>query len=289
MAAAAHPPIKEKQKLTLLRSQGPMVVDVWNPIMPSGEPPVLLVHGWGGTGSYWAHTAHELARTVKVIVPDLPGTGRSRPVKKTHNMFDQVNALVDLVDTLELDTVQVVGHSMGGAMVLLLAEKRPEAIERIVLTSLSFFRTSAQIEVYRSVMRAFKVSMYLRAEWMAAVPGMEKLMARHYFHRIPNDKPLLKQGLMDFLQLHNGTATACADDATDPAIPEAGANIHVPTLLVACRQDNMMPMENVDHTANIIPNCQVQWMEECGHLPMVEKPDEYLSILKNFLRLGLEH
>lgn len=287
--AAVYAATATKQKLTLHRPEGPMVVDVWNPVVPSGEPPVLLVHGWGGTGSYWAYTANELSQTVKVIVPDLPGTGRSQPVLKAQTMFDQVKALTDLVDTLELETVQVVGHSMGGAMVLLLAEKRPQEIERIVLTSLTFFRTWSQKEIYRSVMRAFKASMRLRGEWMAAVPGMERMMAKNYFYRVPDNTPLLKQGLMDFLQLDKGTAAACADDATDPAIPAAGAKVRVPVMLVACRQDNMMPMENVDHTANIIPDCDVRWIEECGHLPMVEKPDEYLSILRDFLRLGVEH
>ncbi len=46
-----------------------------------------------------------------------------------------------------------------------------------------------------------------------------------------------------------------------------------------------MPLENVDYTAKRIPNCRVRWIDKCGHLPMVEKPAQYMAILNNFLEL----
>ena len=61
--------------------------------------------------------------------------------------------------------------------------------------------------------------------------------------------------------------------------------MQVPSLLVACRQDQVMPVENVDYSVSVIPDCQLHWIEECGHLPMVEKADEYMAILHDFLHL----
>jgi pimeloyl-ACP methyl ester carboxylesterase len=276
-----------RRTFTLNGSHSPLVVDEWTPAAPAADvPPILLIHGWGGTGSYWEGTAEALAQTARVIVPDLPGTGRSQPVRSARSMFDQVDALVQVLDEFELKRVQVVGHSMGGAMALLLADMRPDAIERVVLTSLTFFRTLAQERVYRSVMKVFRLSMRFRPAWLADVPGVAQMMARHYFYRVPADRALLRQGLLDYLQLDAATATRCADDATTPAIPAAGLRVRVPVLLVACEEDQMMPPENVDYTATIIPDCTVVRMAECGHLPMVEKPDEYLAILRDFLRLG---
>ncbi|NJL96051.1 MAG: hypothetical protein HC915_21110 [Anaerolineae bacterium] len=46
-----------------------------------------------------------------------------------------------------------------------------------------------------------------------------------------------------------------------------------------------MPPANVDYTVNTIPNCGLVWIENCGHLPMVEQPETYLMILRGFLRL----
>jgi pimeloyl-ACP methyl ester carboxylesterase len=142
-----------------------------------------------------------------------------------------------------------------------------------------------QVQVYRAVMQTFKLTMAFRPEWLASVPGMPQLMASRYFYRIPKDEALLKRGLLDYLQLDAGTAVACADDAASTAIPEAGARIAVPTLLIACRQDHVMPPENVDYTVSTIPNCRAIWIEECGHLPMVEKPEEFMQIMEDFLLL----
>lgn len=276
---------RTRETFTLKRRYGTLYVDDWQPVLPSGQPPVLLVHGWGGTGTYWQDTAIALSRSVRVLVPDLPGTGRSQPVNTARNMFDQVDTLADILDAFELDQVQLVGHSMGGAMSVLLAARHPERVERLVLTSLTFFKNERQKQIYRNVMRGFKVSMRFRTKLLASVPGTTNMMAKQYFHRVPKDNPMLQRGLLDFLELDAGTAIASADDATDDAIPEAGALLQMPVLLVACRQDKMMPMENVAFTEDIIPDCRVRWIEECGHLPMVEKTTEYLSILQDFLRL----
>jgi pimeloyl-ACP methyl ester carboxylesterase len=117
------------------------------------------------------------------------------------------------------------------------------------------------------------------------MPGTVNMMAQQYFYRVPKGNPMLKRGLLDYLELDAATAIACAHDATDDAIPRSGANVHVPVRLIACRQDQMMPLENVDYTLDIIPDCDVRWIEECGHLPMVEKPDEYNGLLRDFLHL----
>lgn len=275
-----------KRTFTLNHAGGPLVVDVWEPRRPSEQLPILLIHGWGGSGGYWTSTAHALSAGNRVIVPDLPGTGRSQPVMQRRDLFQQVEALGDVLDELEIGPVQVVGHSMGGAMALLLADARPQQVERLVLTSLCFFRTKAQEQIYRGVMKVFSWGMAFRPPWLADLPVVSQFMARRYFHRVPDDPRLLRQGLTDYLELDFGTAMACADDACNPRIPQAGARVQAPVLLVACRQDQVMPVENVEFTVAAIPNCRAEWIDACGHMPMIEKPQEYLAILGNFLHLG---
>lgn len=282
---ASSPTIASRRTQQIERPCGPFVFDIWDAVQPSGAAPILLLHGWGGTGSYWEETARFLAQTTQVIVPDLPGTGRSQPVYRAQNMYDQVESIGVLLDELGLDNVQIVGHSMGGAMAVLLTAQMPQRVERLVLTSVTFFMTKAQENIYHEVMRFFKVSIRFRPDWLASVPGVSNMMAKQYFHRLPSDKAVLQRGLRDYLELDGPTALACAMNATDSKILEAGEQVTAPTLMIVSRQDNMMPLENVEYTADIIGDCQVRWIESCGHLPMVEKPATYQTYLRDFLNL----
>lgn len=286
LTATSGETTKKKQTVVLRQPSGRLVVDLWPPQTATATvSPILLIHGWGGTGSYWQETARSLAQTARVIVPDLPGTGRSQPVHPAQDMFDQVASLKHILEALDVDKVQVVGHSMGAAMALLLADLVPDRIERIVLTSMCFFMNKKQAEVYTTIMNFIQLSMRFRFKWMADMPGLTHMMAMRYFYRVPKDGADLRQGLLDYLQLDFDTAVACANNATDPRIETAGTQIKVPTLLIACRQDQVMPLENVNYSVERIPNCQLRWIDECGHLPMVEKPDEYMAILRDFLDL----
>ncbi|HEX5690299.1 MAG TPA: alpha/beta fold hydrolase, partial [Roseiflexaceae bacterium] len=71
--------------------------------------------------------------------------------------------------------------------------------------------------------------------------------------------------------------------AVSDAIPEAARRIQTPTLLIAAREDQSMPPVNVEYTATVIPNARIRWIDRSGHLPMVERPDEYAAALGEFL------
>ena len=271
------------QTIELAGAAGPLVCDVWRARQPSGKTPVVLVHGWGGSGMYWRATAEHLAATVDVIVPDLPGSGRSMPVSRALNLADLTQALQQLLMALDVPRVQLVGHSMGAAVSILLADAAPARVERLALVSMSFFTSWVQHQIYSAVMSAFSVGMIYRPHWLARVPYVPQMVAMRYFYRVPDDPALLRRGMLDFLTMDRATAVTCANDASSEAIPVAGARVDVPTLLIASRQDLVMPVSNVEYTVQTIPNCRVRWIEECGHLPMVEKSQEFMEILDEFL------
>lgn len=262
---------------------GPMVVDLAEPSSPVDKLPMLLIHGWGGSGRYWRATVDRLGSDRLVIVPDLPGVGRSLPVRRARTIEDQVTAIEALIDHLQITRLQVVGHSMGTAVAILLADRRPALVERLLLTAVSFPRSDSERNTFLSIMGVASVVMHFRAPWMADVPWLLDQSARRYFYRVPDDEALLRAGFLDYLQMDHGTAIATARSAVSPAIVDAARRITAPILLVAGRQDQAMPTANVPYTAQVLGNCPLRWIEQCGHLPMVEHPDEYAAIVRTFL------
>ncbi|MBK1732610.1 alpha/beta fold hydrolase [Thiococcus pfennigii] len=281
MPATARSPGRHEHSLDF--AGGPLVFDVWEPERPSDQLPVLLVHGWGASSSYWRLTAEALSQTTRVIVPDLPGTGRSQPVATPQGMHEQTASLSRILDALGIERVQIVGHSMGGAMGILVADAERERVDRLVLTSLCLFTSDAQRKFFKVVALAFRLSLGLRKTPLARAPFFAERMAARYFHRLPPERELIDRLYQDFLELDAASANACAAGATDPLIDVAAARLQAPTLLIACRQDDLMPVANVQFTGNLIPQCAVHWMDGSGHLPMLERPEEYVRVLRAFL------
>lgn len=274
--------------ITIRIDGDPMVVDFVEPRETSSgqpSPTVLLIHGWGGSGRYWNGLIERLPR-FRFVVPDLPGVGRSLPVRRARSMPDQALAVEALFEQLELGRVHVVGHSMGSGIAMLLAARRPELVDRLVLTSVSLARTERERQAFLLITKILSLSLKARGRWMAEVPALAKLSARRYFWRVPEDPAALREGYLDYLLMDRATAEATARSAATDVVPEAARLIRAPSLLVAGRHDHAMPVANVEYTATVIPGCRVRWIERCGHLPMVEQPDEYAAIVHEFLSQG---
>jgi pimeloyl-ACP methyl ester carboxylesterase len=272
--------------ITLQLDGGPLVVDVYDPPLPPNSPPVVLIHGWGGSGRYWRTLIDRLCPRYQLIVPDLPGVARSMPVQRPFGLHDLLLAVETLVDHLQVEEVYVVGHSMGSGIGILLAARRPELVRRLVLTSLSLFKNEAERRIFGAAMEVAAVGMRLRGRWMAGVPLLAKLSARRGFYRVPDDAALLRDLFEDYLTMDYGTALACARDAGSRLVVDAAGRVRAPMLLVVAREDRLMPPANVPHTARVLGDCQVHWLSGCGHLPMVERPDVYGEVVETFLEAG---
>ncbi|MDN0196610.1 alpha/beta hydrolase [Streptomyces sp. S.PNR 29] len=104
---------------------------------PGGEPARVYVHGLGSVSAvYHAHIAArpELAGRRSLFV-DLPGHGISdRPAHFGYSLQDHADALAAALDAARLTGAELIAHSMGGAVAIVLAHRRPELVSRLVLT-----------------------------------------------------------------------------------------------------------------------------------------------------------
>ncbi|HPF11790.1 MAG TPA: alpha/beta hydrolase [Flavobacteriaceae bacterium] len=94
---------------------------------------MVLLHGFLEDGTIWDRYVDHLSKKYFLIVLDLPGHGKSGVVAKTHSMELMAEAVYELLQLLKIDTVVLVGHSMGGYVSLAFAEMHPETLSGLVL------------------------------------------------------------------------------------------------------------------------------------------------------------
>ena len=96
-------------------------------------PPVLLLHGYGETGDMWVPLAADLARDHTVVVPDLRGLGLSAKPATGYTKVLQAADMAGVLDTLKIDSAQVVAHDIGNMVAYALAARYPTRVSKLVL------------------------------------------------------------------------------------------------------------------------------------------------------------
>ncbi|MFL6656213.1 MAG: alpha/beta fold hydrolase [Sulfurifustis sp.] len=103
------------------------------PPQPSYAPPVVLVHGFGMSSTYFMPTAERLARRFIVYAPDLPGHGKSRTPRRALDIPQLADALIAWMEAKRIDLASLVGNSMGCQIAVDAAMRYPHRVDRLVL------------------------------------------------------------------------------------------------------------------------------------------------------------
>src|SRR4051794_21034395 len=107
-------------------------------------PPLLLVHGFGGAAWNFAELAPRLAARRRVLVPDLPGHGASSALPAAETLSAYADAVAHTCEVEGHASLDVLGHSLGGAVALRLAVRRPRLVRRLVLAAAAGISSSTR-------------------------------------------------------------------------------------------------------------------------------------------------
>ncbi|MAM68123.1 MAG: alpha/beta hydrolase [Rhodospirillaceae bacterium] len=235
-------------------------------------PAVIFLHGAGMDHSIWALQTRWFAwHGYGVLAIDLPGHGKSDgPAYET--IDDMAAWVVRMIDACGAEKVSLVGHSMGSLVALAAAAEAGGRLSSLVLLG-----TAAAMPVHPDLLAATKsndpVAWDLIVSWGFGKPAHFGMNRAPGMWMQGGGRSLLARAPVDVLGID---MAAC--DAWKRA-PEAAARVTCPTVIVAGDRDMMTPVKAAAPLADAIPDAKTVILKECGHIMMVERPDETLDTL----------
>jgi len=231
------------------------------------RPPVILIHGAGGTHLSWPPQIRRLADE-KMYALDLPGHGKSEGISR-QSIDEYADDVLDFMKELKMRAAIIVGHSMGGAVALTLALKYPKQVLGLgLLGSGSKLRVAPNILESAGNANTFESAINMIHETCFGSEAPKNLIELSKRTMRTIRPPVL---LGDFLACNEFDVTSQLE------------KINIPTLMICGAEDKMMPLKFSESLRDGIVNSQLRVVEDAGHMVMLEKPDAVADLLKQFI------
>lgn len=250
-------------------------------------PPVVLVHGFLVNSREWALITPGLARHFRVIAPDLPGFGESeRPVNYPYTREGYAETVCDLLAGLEISRAHVVGHSMGGAIALVLAADHPERVDKLAVINTVSYPFELPLKgrlpllpivgplVFKYLYNRPLFHDYFKRNVFAPGFKYDRATVDAYYRAF--DPPDAREAAYRVLQSMTDLSSL------GPKI----AKVRAPTLIVWGELDPMFPVSFGARLAREIPNARLETLPGCGHAPPEEMPERTVDILSRHFLSG---
>jgi pimeloyl-ACP methyl ester carboxylesterase len=252
--------------------------------------PIVFVHGLSGSWPNWLEQLPVLARGHRVLALDLPGFGHSPMPAGEISISAYARLLDGLLAQRGMDAAAVVGNSMGGFIGAELAIAHPHRVGRLVLVS------AAGISTYGTPRRRRSATALRRLE--AILAGSTAWAAEHSdaLTRRPRGRDAMLRMVVRYPsrlpaalaaeQVRGGGTPGFfggLQAVLDYDVREPLPAIACPTLIVWGERDMLISVRDADVFAELIPNSRKVIFKDTGHMAMLERPEAFNALLKEFL------
>jgi len=279
-------------------------VDLGGPVTYAdfgGEgPPMVLVHGLGGSSVNWMAVGHELSRDHHVYALDLPGFGRTPPEGREATIRGYRRLVTRFIEKVAGGPAVLVGNSMGGLISLGVAAKRPKLVTSLVLVGAALPRPPGGPQDPR-VLLTFVLYMvpgageiFLRRRKALLTPEEESdellKLCTVDVKRIPREVLLAHYQLSRerrTMPWANDTFLAAARSLTPRVLFPRKAHrwlraVKAPTLLIHGTEDRLVPLAASREACRLRRDFRLEIFDDVGHVPQMEVPDRFVAAMRSF-------
>ncbi len=245
----------------------------------AAAPTLVLSSGLGGSARFWGPQLPALTDDYRVVVYDQSGSGRSpATLADDYSIAEMARELLALLDSLDIQRCHFIGHALGGLVGLELALQRPQLLQSQVLInawSSPNPHSARCFAVRKNLLRDSGPAAYVQAQalflypadWIAANSAQLAEDDAHALAHFPEPTNLLRR--IAALQGFDVEAQLSA--------------IHTPTLLIANRDDMLVPWQRSQHLADALPNGELALLEYGGHASSVSDTPTFNRVLLDYL------
>jgi len=241
---------------------------------------IVLIHGHPFDHTMWQPQIDAFSDQFKVIVPDLRGYGKSTlPATGATRFEDYATDILLLLDALGVDSFHVAGLSMGGQLAMETYRQAPSRVKSLILAD-----TFASLDTPEGKKTRIEGADRMEREGMGGYAGesIHKMIKADHVTTMPD----VAAHVMRMMTSTNPKAAATAMRARSERIDYLGEvlpKIEIPVLVVVGRQDEFTPVAKAEEMHAALKNSKLIIIEDAGHMPNLERPDEFNKVVLEFL------
>lgn len=246
---------------------------------PKDAPTILMIHGFGADKDNWLLFSRPLTGKYHVIALDLPGFGESSKPEGAYDVGTQVERLAAFSQQLGISKAHLIGNSMGGHIAALYAARHPEQVLSVALLDNAGVTAPQASELFKRLDRGEANPLLV-----ASPEDFDKMMSFLFVVQPPLPNSLKQHFAERSIASHafNQQIFSQLREHYIPLEPEL-PKIQVPTLILWGDQDHALDVSSIEVMKPLLKQSTVVIMKDCGHVPMIERPDETAAHYQTFL------
>lgn len=225
-----------------------------------GNKKIIFLHGWQANGKSFLPLIPYLYKKYKIFLPDLPGFGKSKFNSKLESSFDYAEEVVKWIKSKKIKNVYLTGHSFGGKVAAIIAQKEPQIVKRLILIAPSGIKNKKLSVLY-------KIKAIIPKRIVSILsPFLKRHLASRDYKEAGKLLPLFKNLVKEDMQ-------------------KTFSGIKVPTLIIWGKDDKELNKENGKKIKKLIKNSKLKIVEG-DHFPFLKNPKKIAKLIENFIENG---